>query len=1012
MLNLKKVIALVCVFAMMLTTVAFAATYSDVTEDSAYYEAVETLNKLDIVTGYEDGTYKPEDGVTRAEMAALIARIQGYGETAKGAANTGFADVPASHWASGYIANAAGMGIINGYGDGNFGPEDPVKYEQAVKMVMATLGYTPYAEKNGGYPTGYLAAAQRYDVSLNVANAAVGTNANRGTVAQILAKAIDTPLMLQTYWNTNGEVGYEIADDPLKAAGYKTLMSENLGYVKIRGQVRSNTTTVIGAVKNIDTKADAKVSIFVESNFKTKVTDIPENRAKSFLVGDTDAEKYIGRTVIGYVKKLATDEYELISIAVDTNRNEELVIGLEQFVSATATKLSYLKEGATYETTVALDNIDIIYNNGYDMTGSISVHDDDTYTGCADPCTTPGHFISVPTTNNLNVLIKNGGSTPCLFGGTLTLVDNDTNAGYDVAIVELAGTAVVKKVDGNVVEFKRDAVLGNVGGSLSQLFIDEEDENKIVKIFKDGEEIAASDLAEWDVLSIIAASYDANYIVAEVVTNEVVGTITSSKNSSISLNSTAWAVDGTWYNVAQTFAGDTLKAGRGGKFFIDKYGKIAAFEEDAALAGTAVGNYGYIIDVKAETNPVFGNPGVLVQMLTANGVEEMKLKNNAELNGNVIYKSTAAVDAAYGANAAVTDLTTVASNKGGKSEVVKYTKNSAGEIGTIITQSGTGDYALELTKASINNESAKFDAEVNFFDATTNDIYVASDAVVFVVDADPAKSMVVSVADLDDKNTYTVKSAFITEDATDNDFVVLDSTGFTKAGSTSGLAVISDVWKTTDNDGNPVLGVKYFVDGAEVEAITDDVVYGAVQATLTVGDVVKVKNASGTVTSIEFVWNFNRVVRTTENSITGSTAVAANGASAPNYNITDPSKEKFDGGVVTAYKQGSVDQVKFAGTTHRIDYDVANIYVVDKKVDGSYGVTAGGSFKYLSKIYDAEAITANLPVFLKDGKTELNGGSSLAISAAQAYADQVFVRTYEDRVTDVIIVRGADFAIN
>jgi hypothetical protein len=163
MLNLKKVIALVCVFALALSTVAFGATYADVPEDSAYYEAVETLTKLGIVEGDDNG-YRPEDGVTRAEMAALIARIQGYGETAKPAANTNFTDVPSTHWASGFIANAAGMGIINGYGDGTFGPEDPVLYEQAVKMVMATLGYTPFAEKNGGYPTGYLAAAQRCNV--------------------------------------------------------------------------------------------------------------------------------------------------------------------------------------------------------------------------------------------------------------------------------------------------------------------------------------------------------------------------------------------------------------------------------------------------------------------------------------------------------------------------------------------------------------------------------------------------------------------------------------------------------------------------------------------------------------------------------------------------------------------------------------------------------------------------------------------------------------------------------
>ena len=353
MLNLKKVIALVCVFALALSTVAFGATYTDVAEDSAYYEAVETLNKLGIITGYEDGTFKPEDGVTRAEMAALIARIQGYGETAKGSANTGFTDVPATHWASGYIANAAGMGIINGYGDGTFGPEDPVLYEQAVKMVMATLGYTPFAEKNGGYPTGYLAAAQRYDVSLAVANAVQGTNANRGTVAQILENAIDTPLMIQSQWNTNGEVTYVIADGSVnnwgQRIGYKTLMSENLGYVKIRGIVSETPITAIGATKTINTEEVEKVTIDVVDAYDTE-NKIFLNRANDdYLVNGTDAADFLGKSVIAYVKANTKEEFELLSVAVDTNRNDEITIAVDQFVDHDTTegKVSYLKEGAS-----------------------------------------------------------------------------------------------------------------------------------------------------------------------------------------------------------------------------------------------------------------------------------------------------------------------------------------------------------------------------------------------------------------------------------------------------------------------------------------------------------------------------------------------------------------------------------------------------------------------------------------------------------------------------------------
>ena len=566
MLNLKKVIALVCVFALTLTTVAFGATYTDVAEDSAYYEAVETLNKLDIITGYEDGTFKPEDGVTRAEMAALIARIQGYGETAKASANTAFTDVPASHWASGYIANAAGMGIINGYGDGTFGPEDPVKYEQAVKMVMATLGYTPFAEKNGGYPTGYLAAAQRYDVSLAVANAAVGQDANRGTVAQLLVNAIDTPLMIQARWSTDGTVDYVIADGNTTGYPYQTLMSANLGYVKLRGVVMANALVAVGADKNINTEADEEVSIRIDDKYDSINKDfdavVEGTTVLDFLVGDTDVADYIGRSVIVYVKKVA-DDYEVVSVAVDTNRNEELVIALDQFAGwdSSDAEVDYYKDGANTTTGAKLAaTAPVIFNNdgNYDAT-------------------------------DLNGMIN------VLNGGNITLIDNNDVKGYDVAIVKMAVTGVVDEVGSKAIALKTAATLA--GGSMSKINLNI-DETKVVTILKDGAEIDAAELNEWDVLSIYAITKNSDYIVAEVVANQVVGTITSKKTSTTSAGGTAYKIADAWYDVANGVYDEGMDINEGGTFYIDEFGKIAAFVEDAALAGGAAANYAYVNGIK------------------------------------------------------------------------------------------------------------------------------------------------------------------------------------------------------------------------------------------------------------------------------------------------------------------------------------------------------------------------------------------------------------------------------
>ena len=152
MKNLKKVLALVVACVMLFTMSSFA--FTDVEADASYLEAATLLNKLGIITGYEDGSFLPNNTITRAEAATVLVRALNGTEEAKGmAASNMFTDVPASHWAAGYVNYAATYGIVNGRGAGIFDPEAPVAYEEIVKMIVAMLGWTPAAEEKGGYPT-------------------------------------------------------------------------------------------------------------------------------------------------------------------------------------------------------------------------------------------------------------------------------------------------------------------------------------------------------------------------------------------------------------------------------------------------------------------------------------------------------------------------------------------------------------------------------------------------------------------------------------------------------------------------------------------------------------------------------------------------------------------------------------------------------------------------------------------------------------------------------------------
>ena len=81
MKNLNKVLAMLVVFMMVLSTVAFASSFTDVADESSYSTAIEVGVDLGLIKGYEDATFKPEGEITRAEFAAIIVRLFGSGSS-------------------------------------------------------------------------------------------------------------------------------------------------------------------------------------------------------------------------------------------------------------------------------------------------------------------------------------------------------------------------------------------------------------------------------------------------------------------------------------------------------------------------------------------------------------------------------------------------------------------------------------------------------------------------------------------------------------------------------------------------------------------------------------------------------------------------------------------------------------------------------------------------------------------------------------------------------------------
>lgn len=190
---MKKVLSLVLVIAMILSSFsfAFAAKFEDVEGD--YEEAIDTLVALGVITGYEDGTFRPNQVVTRAEMAKLIVEILGYGDLVSGA-KSNFADTQ-GHWADPWIAIASGRGLVLGDGDGNFRPNDPVSYDEAITMIIRALGYTDDCNELKGmtWPTNFKVKASELDLLDGLKSLAGG--ADRGGIAQLLFNALEAILV-------------------------------------------------------------------------------------------------------------------------------------------------------------------------------------------------------------------------------------------------------------------------------------------------------------------------------------------------------------------------------------------------------------------------------------------------------------------------------------------------------------------------------------------------------------------------------------------------------------------------------------------------------------------------------------------------------------------------------------------------------------------------------------------------------------------------------------------------
>lgn len=475
---------------------AFAAVGSDV-QGTKYQTPVAQLSALGIVTGYEDGSIKPDQTITRAEFCAIAVRATNMKGNLTSAA-TKFPDVPASHWASGYISLAAGRGYVIGFDDGNFYPENPVTVAEAVTILTRILGYGP-ATDNNNWPDSFISKASEIGVLKGVTVNATSP-APRGDVFMMTANSLDIDIMKQVQYGT--ETIYEVQDDPSK-----TILSELFDIDVINedwSNEKDKDLPVVNEVPMIDIGGmDANEIAF--SNY---------NRATTYEVhSNFDPNAFLGQEV-----EIWVDEDEDFIYYIAASGNEEVLF--EEIESLDV-------DGDVIYTDIGNDDYDVLSDAKVWLIGASDIDD------WSDLADFDADALSDLALANVKIILNEDDDVSAL---VITDFYSDTNVDTDSGIVDEVAA------DDETIDYY------NEDGDEDELNLEDED----YIIVKDGVPAELKDLAAGDVLNIITDD-DAYYIVA--TSKQVAGACTDVRYSNESVQSTYDVfVEGTKYDLANSGA--------------------------------------------------------------------------------------------------------------------------------------------------------------------------------------------------------------------------------------------------------------------------------------------------------------------------------------------------------------------------------------------------------------------------------------------------------------------------
>ena len=764
MKSLKKTLVLLVVFSMILSTLvpAFAATDVDGLDCE---DQVTRMEALGIIKGFEDGTFRPTETITRAQMAVIICKMTGVTDAIANAnknVDSKFSDVKAGEWYTGYVNIASNNGIITGFPDGTFRPNETLTLNQVLTLCVKALGRGGYVDKMGTWPANYIAEAARLNLLKDVKGA---SDANRGNVAVICWNTLNAATWYVDSEKLDGEV--------VLGKDSKTLLAINFADFTTTNDTFKEIEDIDITKTNIDDrqlKLDASVFEDVDTIKSFDFAKVPSKNKDEKSYKD-------GSTVMIYVPEEVCEDLDslrnkTITLILGTD-NEAALILVQDDVVETAFLTKYDKDahkitidGTTYK----------IRMNGQSEDLDVTLNDNETVYTTLEAALTA---LNVDDFKKIEKAIE----------ATVTLDEDDKVEAIDMLASADLTDASQNKISAEVLvtkvkETNSKYTIYTTGKNITWN-IDDEDDLDFPKVYVDGKKADIRDIEAGNVLTVLFEDdgSEIEYDTADIAKIYASTKVVTGEATKVKKSNNAITLDGEVYMATSTSVKMSTDELKDNKFNTAFDAQDVLDNDEVTLYLNMFGEYVAIVLDEADTNYTFGVVTFVSSNITWEGDdEEIAVRNIKVLlpdGKKTTYKLTVDTDDDDIDDTVkdavqdrdfdmfnVGDFLMFEANSDKKIELEKLTDITKLDEATATGKIGTTDYVVTGWKAdSVDKDDEEFTATYKdgATDKTISAEYDSKSTVIFNRTEKEIVSKWKSILADDDKN-FAAKTFAIFED--------------------------------------------------------------------------------------------------------------------------------------------------------------------------------------------------------------------------------------------------------